>query len=53
MLEASSFKRVLERGFTLVMNNKGKPIKLSSEAPKNAKIKIKFSDEIRTAQLDK
>ena len=52
LLEASSFKRVLERGFTLVMNNKGKPIKLSSEAPKNTKIKIKFSDEIRTAQLD-
>ena len=53
LLEASSFKRVLERGFTLVMNNKGKPIKLSSEAPKNAKIKIKFSDKIRSAQLDK
>ena len=53
LLEASSFKRVLERGFTLVMNNKGEPIKLSSEAPKNAKIKIKFSDEIRSAQLDK
>ncbi len=53
LLEASSFKRVLERGFTLVMNNKGKPIKLSSEAPKNTNIKIKFSDEIRTAQLDK
>ena len=53
LLEASSFKRVLERGFTLVMNNKGKPIKLSSEAPKNTNIKIKFSDEIRLAQLDK
>ena len=53
LLEASSFKRVLERGFTLVMNNKGKPIKLSSEAPKNTNIKIKFSDEIRTAHLDK
>ena len=53
LLEASSFKRVLERGFTLVMNNKGKPIKLSSEAPKNTSIKIKFSDEIRTAQLNK
>ena len=53
LLEASSFKRVLDRGFSLVMNNKGKPIKLSSEAPKNANVKIKFSDEIRSAQLDK
>ena len=53
LLEASSFNRVLDRGFSLVMNNKGKPIKLSSEAPKNANVKIKFSDEIRSAQLDK
>ena len=53
LLEASSFNRVLERGFTLVMNNEGKPIKLSSEASKNANVKIKFSDKIRSAQLDK
>ena len=53
LLEASSFNRVLNRGFSLVMNNEGKPIKLSSEAPKNANIKIRFSDEIRSAQLDK
>jgi len=53
LLEASSFNRVLDRGFSLVMNNTGKPIKLSREAPKNANVKIKFSDEIRSAQLDK
>ena len=53
LLEASSFNRVLDRGFSLVMNNEGKVIKVSSEAPKNAKVKIKFSDEIRSAQLDK
>ena len=53
LLEASSFNRVLDRGFSLVMNNTGKPIKLSNEAPKNANVKIKFSDEIRSAQLDK
>ena len=52
LLEASSFNRVLDRGFSLVMDNNGKPIKLSSDAPKNAKVKIKFSDEIRSAQLD-
>tara|TARA_A100001015_G_scaffold32601_1_gene36154 strand:- start:205 stop:1542 length:1338 start_codon:yes stop_codon:yes gene_type:complete len=53
LLKASSFNRVLERGFALVMNNKGKPIKRSSEASKNANVKIKFSDEIRSAKLDK
>ena len=52
LLEASSFNRVLDRGFSLVMDDNGKPIKLSSDAPKNAKVKIKFSDEIRSAQLD-
>ena len=53
LLEASSFNRVLDKGFALVMNDKGKPIKLSKEAPKKSNIKIKFSDEIRSAQLDK
>ena len=52
LLEASSFNRVLDRGFALVMDDDGKPIKLSSDAPKNANVKIKFSDEIRSAQLD-
>ena len=52
LLEASSFNRVLERGFSLVMDNEGKPIKLSSEAPKNARVRIKFSDQIRSGQLD-
>ena len=52
LLEASSFNRVLDRGFSLVIDNDGNPIKLSSDAPKNAKVKIKFSDEVRSAQLD-
>ena len=51
-MEASSFNRVLDRGFAIVMDKKDKPIKLSTQAPKNAKVKIKFSDEIRSAQLD-
>ena len=53
LLEASSFKSVLDRGFTLVMDNYGSPIRLSRNVPKNSKVKIKFSDEIRSAQLDK
>ena len=52
LLEASSFNRVLDRGFALVMNDKGKPIKLSKEAPKKLNIKIKFADEIRSAKLN-
>ena len=52
LLEASSFNRVLDRGFALVMDNNGKIIKLSSEAPKNANVKIKFADENRKAVLD-
>ena len=48
----SSFKRVLDRGFSLVIDSDGNPIKLSSEAPKNANIKIKFADELRSAKLD-
>ncbi len=51
-LEAISFKRVLDRGFSLIVNNEGKPIKLSSEALHKSKVKIKFSDKIRSAQLD-
>jgi len=34
------------------MDDKGKPIKLSKEAPKKANVKIKFADETRSAQLD-
>lgn len=52
LLEASSFNRVLDRGFALVMNDKGKPIKLSKEAPKKSNIKIKFADEIRSAKIE-
>ena len=52
LLEASSFNRVLDRGFTLVIDLDGKPIKLSSEAPQNTNVKIKFSDQVRSAKLD-
>ena len=51
-LEAISFKRVLDRGFSLVMDMDGHPIKSSTQAPQKSNIQIKFSDETRTAQLD-
>ena len=43
---------MLDRGFALVMNDKGKPIKLSKEVPKKSNIKIKFADEIRSAKIE-
>ena len=52
LLEAASFKRILDRGFSLVMDLDGKPIKLSSQATQKSNIQIKFSDNTRLAQLD-
>ena len=52
LLEAASFKRVLDRGFSLVMDSEGSPIKLSSQAANKALVNIKFADETRSAQLD-
>ena len=52
LLEASSFNRVLDRGFALVMDNDGKAIKLSSEVAKNSNVNIKFADETRPAKID-
>ena len=52
LLESSNFNKVLGRGFALVMDNNGKPIKLSSQAPKNASVNIRFHDKIRKAILD-
>ena len=40
------------RGFSLVMDSKGNPIKLSSQAFNKALVNIKFADETRSAQLD-
>ena len=52
LLEVASFKRVLDRGFSLVMDSDGNPIKLSSQAANKALVNIKFADENRSAQLD-
>ena len=52
LLNANSFERTLERGFTIVMDENNNPIKLSSKAEKKFKVKIKFFDESRSAKLD-
>ena len=53
LLEAFSFKRTLDKGFALVIDSFDNPIKLSSQASKGSFVKIQFSDNIRTAKLDK
>ena len=52
LLNASSFERTLERGFAIVMDKENNPVKLSSKAEQKSKVKIKFFDASRTAQLD-
>ncbi len=52
LLNANSFERTLERGFTIIMDENNNPIKLSSKAEKKSKVKIKFFDGSRHAKLD-
>ena len=52
LLDANSFERVLDRGFALVTNNYGAPIKRAVDAPTNAAVMIRFSDGGRGALLD-
>ena len=52
LLAANSYQRVLDRGFALVTDQGGKPVKTSKAAPERATVKIRFSDAERRAQLD-
>jgi exodeoxyribonuclease VII large subunit len=52
LLAANSYQRVLDRGFALVTDQSGKPVKTSKAAPERATVKIRFSDAERRAQLD-
>ena len=52
LLAANSYQRVLDRGFALVTDQGGKPVKTSKAAPERATLKIRFSDSERRAQLD-
>ncbi len=52
LLDANSFKRVLDRGFALVTGADGKPVKRAAVAPVKELIWIQFSDGQRHAQLD-
>ena len=52
LLDAFSFKRVLEKGFVLVTDKKGNPVKQSQDAEPGAYINLQFHDAKRQAQLD-
>jgi len=52
LLQANSFERVLDRGFALVTNSDGVPVKKSSEAEKGAEVMLTFADAKRAARLD-
>ena len=51
LLDSNSFERVLDRGFTLITNNQGVPIKRAATAPANAAVTIRFADGGRGAIL--
>ncbi len=52
LLDVNSFERVLDRGFALVTNNHGLPIKRAAVAPANVAVTIRFADGERGAVLD-
>ena len=52
LLNANSFERVLDRGFTLVTDAAGAPIKRAAAAPDQANVIIRFADGTRGAVLD-
>jgi len=53
LLDANSFERVLDRGFALVTDVDGTPVKRAGDAPPGAVVGIRFADGQRHAQLDK
>ena len=52
LLQANSFERVLDRGFALVTDGEGAPIKRAAEASNGAVVTIRFADASRQAGLD-
>ncbi len=52
LLQANSFERVLDRGFALVTDANGAPVKRAGAAPVNAPVTIRFADGSRGAVLD-
>ena len=53
LLDANSFERVLDRGFAVVTDQQGVPVKRSVELPEHADALIRFADGQRHATFDK
>ena len=52
LLDSNSFERVLDRGFVLVTDREGVPVKRSTELPEHATALIRFADGQRHATFD-
>jgi exodeoxyribonuclease VII large subunit len=52
LLQANSFERVLDRGFALVTDAMGTPVKRSGDVGTGAVVTLRFADASRSAQLD-
>ena len=53
LLDANSFERVLDRGFALVTDQRGVPVKRSAELPEHANALVRFVDGQRHATFDR
>ena len=53
LLDANSFERVLDRGFALVTDQRGVPVKRSAELPEHANALVHFADGQRYATFDR
>ena len=52
LLDAHSFERVLDRGFALVIDADGTPLKRAIDAPQGVEVTLRFADASRQALLD-
>ena len=53
LLDANSFERVLDRGFALVTDQRGVPVKRSAELPEHANALVRFADGQRHVTFDR
>ena len=53
LLDANSFERVLDRGFALVTDQQGVPVKRSAELREHANALVRFADGQRHATFDR
>ncbi len=52
LLQANSYERALERGFAMVTDGSGTPVKRAAEAAEGAMVTVRFFDASRQALLD-